>query len=140
MLTAGERLVQILDEATRIFSVDSDPTVTFQGVEYTLVDMVFLKVGVNAALAETFRQEVDRLLNSSELLLGVLIMQAKTGYQQIAAAWEMDQLCVLRLLGFGFVLKMWELLNPSDLGISGHDAVMSAQNGGFVILSPILSR
>lgn len=139
-----DRLYAILGEATvqlrkgpevvsdeRAIHVYAMPHVDTARPDLQLVDVVFMVIGVDKALAEANRSE----------LLGILAMypepeRLKGGpsYIELGAVIG-DQGAALQLFALGEVLGLWQVITPRTLSFTDEAKILELAGRGLVMIS-----
>lgn len=94
------------------------------------VDVHFLVVGVDKALAEAHKTELIEILRdypSPEHLV------AGSSYIEVGAVIG-DQGAAFQLFALGKVLGLWDIITPESLGFSG-DKAREMAGGGYILIS-----
>lgn len=94
-----------------------------------VVDVHFIKVGVKKAEAAAIRAELIQIINSQ---FDVELMKQGPSYIAVGGMVG-DQGAALQLFALGEVLKLWSVITPAKLGITGPMADTMAGNGLLMI-------
>lgn len=94
------------------------------------VDLHFLIIGVDKAIAESHRAELVGLLNAYPQ-----VDRLEQGPSYIEVGGEIgDQGAAFQLFALGNVLGFWDVITPGKMGFSGKEADSMAGNG-FVMIT-----
>ena len=110
---------------TEVYAMPHESSAT--GVE--LVDVHFIKIGVDKEKAAAHKDELIKILNeypNPERLAG------GPSYIEVGGALG-DQGAAFCLFALGKVLGLWSVITPESLGMTGEDAHRAAGNGYIMI-------
>ena len=114
----------------RVTTIDMMPHQSKAAPGLEKVDMEFLVIGVDKAKAEGHKAELIEILNTypnPERLAG--------GPSYIEVGAEIgDQGAAFQLFALGKVLKLWNVITPALMGVTG-DKAREMAGSGFVMIS-----
>jgi hypothetical protein len=129
-LRKGEVVTEEDKPGVHVMTIDMMPHQNEAKPEIEKVDMEFLVIGVDKAKAESHKSELIELLNTypnPEQLAG--------GPSYITVGAEIgDQGAAFQLFALGKVLKLWDVITPALLGVTGNKARDMA-GSGFIMIS-----
>jgi hypothetical protein len=113
-------------EVTEIFAM---PHVDQAAPDLRMVDVHFMKIGVDPIGAELHRDDLQAILypHRHDLVLG-------PSYLAIAGMLEIEQDFAFAVMAMGEVLGIWRVITPATFGLTGEHAD-GAAGSGYIMIS-----